>query len=232
MNSFYNKNIAAGLTLGVCLAAAAGVQAAVTMDGVWQVSKPVSRLKTKEGKTPPLLPAAQQLYDQRTAQFEKGDRSYDSTLWCKPMGEPRTAFDPEGGIFEIRINPKVVLFDYTWNRMVRWITVSNEDVDVIGPAYYGTSNAQWEGATLVVDAQGFHQETMLDAAGMPHSDQLQMMQRFTLKNNGNTLEETIRFEDPATFSRPWETVVEYQRLPDDTLIPEDVCLDRRGITDY
>ncbi len=224
-----------GLAAMMCLMLGAVSQAAettTTFDGVWKVVKPVTQLKTTAGKTPPLLPAAMKLYAQRTAKLQAGDRSFDSTLWCKPMGEPRTAYDAEGGVFEIRTNAKVVLFSYTWNRMVRWVSINDQAVDVIGPTYYGTANAHWEGKTLVVDTEGLHEETLLDASGMPHSDALKMTQRYSLKADGQVLEETIRFEDANTFSQPWQAVVTYQRQPAGTAIPEDVCLERRGINNY
>lgn len=200
-------------------------------DGVWQVHTPITQLKTSDGKTPPLLPAAQKIYAERSAQLKAGKRAFDPVTSCKPMGEPRTAYDPEGGVFEILVNPKVVLFTHTWNRMVRFVYVTDQPVDVIGPTYYGTANAKWEGGTLVIDAQGFHEETLLDAAGMPHSDELHITQRYTLKNAGKTLEQRIRFEDPKTFSKAWETVISYDRKSD-ARVPEDVCPERLGITGY
>ncbi|MGC3982403.1 MAG: hypothetical protein QM808_14230 [Steroidobacteraceae bacterium] len=219
--------------VGVLLAGAvnAADSASSQFDGVWQVHTPITQLKTADGKAPPLLPEAQKLYAERMAQFKKGDHSFDPISICKPMGEPRTAYDPQGGVFEILVNPKVVLFTHTWNRMVRFVYITDQPVDVIGPAYYGTANARWEGKTLVIDAQGFHEETLLDAAGMPHSDELHITQRYTLKNAGKTLEQRIRFEDPKTFSKAWETVVSYDRKPG-ARVPEDVCTERLGITGY
>jgi hypothetical protein len=200
-------------------------------EGVWQVHTPVTQLKTIDGKMPPLLPAAQKLYGERMARLKAGDHAFDPVSICKPMGEPRTAYDADGGVFEMLVNPKVILFTHTWNRMVRFVYVSDQPVDVIGPTYYGTANAKWQGNTLVIDAQGFHEETLLDAAGMPHSDELRLTQRYTLTNAGKTLEQRIRFEDPNTFAQAWETVLTYDRKPG-ARIPEDVCPERLGIKGY
>lgn len=232
MTSSLNIRCAVMVGLLASLSLANSARAAdLRIEGVWQVVKPITQLKTADGKTPPLLPDAKKIYAERTARLQAGDRGFDPTTVCKPMGEPRTAYDAEGGLFEILINPRVVLFTHTWNRMVRFVYVSDAPVDVIGPAYYGTANARWDGQTLVVDAQGFHEQTLLDAAGMPHSDELHLIQRYTVKNGGKTLEQRIRVEDPKIFSQPWETVVTYQRKPG-AAIPEDVCLQRKGITDY
>lgn len=228
--------LSAALLLGSALspagAAGAAGDAHAAFAGVWQVITPVVQLRASDGSAPPLLPAARQLYEQRSAQRARGDRSYDTTLRCKPMGEPRTAYDPDGGPFEIVVNPKVIAFGHTWNRMIRFVYISSAPVDPVGPAYYGTANAQWQGGTLRVEAGGFHDNTLLDAAGLPHSDQLKLTERYRLLKGGQQLEELLRFEDPGTFAQPWEARVTYRRLPAGTRIAEDVCVERLGIKDY
>lgn len=217
-----------GLGLLPLLAGAANPS---NFNGVWLIKTPVVQLKSTDGSPPPLLPAVQSIYAERIAKLKTGDRSYDATLRCKPMGEPRTAYDPEGGPFEITVNPKVLVFGYTWNRMVRFVYVTKAAVDPVGPTYYGTANAQWQGETLIVHAEDFHDDTLLDEAGMPHSEQLKLTERYRLINGGTELEEQLRFEDPQTFSMPWETRLVYTRQVG-ARIAEDVCIERRGISDY
>src|SRR5208282_6604983 len=93
---------------------------AVDFDGVWQVIQPIVQLKTTDGSEPPLKPEPLRTYRARAEQLKASDRGFDSSLQCKPMGEPRTAYDPEGGPFEILVNKAVVAFAYTWNRMIRF----------------------------------------------------------------------------------------------------------------
>lgn len=221
-----NKILMAGLALLPVLASAAG---RADFNGVWQIKTPVSQLQTTAGTLPPLLPAARKLYEQRLAKFKAGDHGFDATQTCKPMGEPRTAYDPEGGPFEILVNPKVVVFGYTWNRMIRFVYVKDAAPDPIGPTYYGTATARWQGQTLIVSAVDFHDTTLLDASGLPHSEQLKLTESYQLSGDGNELHETLRIEDPNTFSMPWETQLVYQRRPGAHLA-EDVCIERRGIT--
>lgn len=224
ISALFRRKLVCIAVLGAatCSATVQAANESSEFNGVWRVAKPISQLKAADGSAPPLLPEAQKLYRQRLTQLKSGDRSYDDTLKCKPMGEPRTAYDPEGGPFEILVNPKVVLFTYTWNRMVRFVYVNDRPVDVIGPTFYGTANAQWKGQSLVIDSQGFHDQTLLDAAGLPHSEDLHLTETYTLKNQGKILEERIRFEDPKTFTKPWEATITYRRLPD-ARIAEQVC---------
>ena len=223
--------LSAASLLGVVFA---GRALAVTpdFDGVWQVVTPVTALTTADGKAPPLTSTAQKLYDQRRADVQAGDRSFDTTLKCKPMGEPRTAYDADGGPFEILQNPKELVFAYTWNRMVRFVYISPKTPDVIGPSYYGTANGVWRNGKLVIDAEGFHDTTLLDAAGMPHSEDLKLTETYQLGDHGKTLNETIRFDDPASFTRPWETKVAYRKLPAGSRIQEDVCIERLHVAGY
>jgi hypothetical protein len=66
-------------------------------------------------------------------------------------------------------------------------------------------------------------QTVMDSYGLPHSDDLIMTERYRLLGD-NVLENRMRFEDPETFSEPWETVVTYRRQS--ARLQEDVCLDR------
>lgn len=204
---------------------------AADFDGVWQVIQPIVQLKTTDGSEPPLKPEALRTYRARAEQLAANNRAFDATLQCKPMGEPRTAYDPAGGPFEILVNKTVVAFAYTWNRMIRFAYISSAPPDPIGPTYYGTANAHWQGKSLIVDAQEFHDQTLLDAAGMPHSEQLKLTERYTLLKGGRELQEILRFDDPAVFTRPWQATVTYRRLPEARIL-EDVCIERLGITNY
>ena len=218
--------------LALLFAAVRAQAAAPDFDGVWQVVTPVTALATIDGKAPPLTAAAQRVYDQRRQKLQSGDRSFDTTQKCKPMGEPRTAYDPAGGPFEILQNPKEIVFGYTWNRMVRFAYVSAKPPDVIGPSYYGTATAAWHGGKLVIDAEGFHDTTLLDASGMPHTEDLKLIETYQLAEGGKILNETIRFDDPASFTAPWMTRISYRRLPPGTRIKEDVCIERLHVSGY
>ena len=43
---------------------------------------------------------------------------------------------------------------------------------------------------------------------------------------GKLMVDRITIDDPDTFIHPWDTVVRFRRLPSDTEIPQDICLDR------
>ena len=92
--------------------------------------------------------------------------------------------------------------------------------------YMGTASGRIDGDTLVVETLGLIDTSLLDASGMPHSDQLRLTERYRLTDGGNTLTDEMMLEDPKTFSRPWKARVTYARMPHGTEIQEDVCRER------
>lgn len=201
-----------------------------SFEGVWQITHPVSQVKTAAGKTPPLRPEPRRLYNERRAALRAGKAdSYDSTYLCKPMGEPRTGY--EGQPFDIVQNERVMFVGYTWNRMVRFVYMTEQHSEAVGPAFYGAWIGRWDGDTLVFDGVGFNAGTLLDKTGMPHSDSMHLVQRLKLKDGGRLLEIRTHVEDAKTFTAPWDTVHTYKRLPG-AQIQEDVCPQRLKLTIY
>jgi hypothetical protein len=76
--------------------------------------------------------------------------------------------------------------------------------DALNPTYNGHSVGHWEGETLVVDVVGFNERTWLDIAGHPHTDGMQVTERYT-RTDLNTLSYEATIDDPKTYTRPWTT---------------------------
>jgi hypothetical protein len=75
-----------------------------------------------------------------------------------------------------------------------------QDLD---PTYLGHQVGHWEGDTLVVDTVGLKASTWIDAAGIPHSDKLHVVERWRKISGGKQLEVLFTLEDPVAFTRPW-----------------------------
>jgi hypothetical protein len=76
---------------------------------------------------------------------------------------------------------------------------------------------QWEGGSLTDDTQ-------LDSSGLPHSDDLEIAERFHLDVPGR-LTDMVTLYDPKTFSRDWSVTLHYHKVAARGLL-EDICLDR------
>ena len=138
-------------------------------------------------------------------------------------GVPRLMMLPSP--FEIVQRPDYVSIVFQWNGRYRGIDMSGKPLEVPFPVFSGFSAGHWDGDVLDVETRGVLGTTLLDAAGMPHSEDLVITERLRLIDNGRKLEDRMRFEDPATFTAPWETVVTYRKLQN-TEIQEDICVDR------
>jgi hypothetical protein len=197
-------------------------------NGVWVLDgAPITQLRTSNGAMPPLRDEALKLYQQRMAQRDQGDRSFDPGEQCKPLGNPRLLWE-NGWPFDIQVTAKRILIGYTWNRLHRLIDVKPGDAAAVGPTYMGTSNAQFVGDTLVIRSTGYHESMQLDASGLPHSYDMTLVERYRLRNGGKQLQLTLRFSDDKTFTQPWESTVNFKRIPNGR-IKEDVCEVRMGL---
>ena len=219
--------LAASLTIAQTQAVMAQPPASIgaDLDGVWKLEGDHTALRTSNGKAPPLRDAAKRLYAQRAAAKAKGDHQFDPTYQCKPPGEPRIMFEKDVP-FQIIQTPKRIVFLYQWNRLLRVVDIQPQ-TEVIGPEYFGQNAGSWNGSTLEIDTVGLNDSTLLDATGLPHSEDLHLIERFNLKD-ADTLEVTFRFDDPKTFTAPWETKAVYRRQSGARIV-EDVCIERMNL---
>ena len=227
-------NMKFGALLALALGAAVTAQALeppspreAALNGVWQLATPVGKaLRTADGKAPPLLPAAQKLYDERKAMLAKHDTSFDPTYRCKPMGFPRSLWD--GAPFDLQLQPTLVFMGFTWNRQHRALDFAAKLPPYQGPRYFGTAVAHWEGDVLVVESEGYNDPTLLDSSGLPHAENMHLLERYSSAQGGKELDVRLTITDPANYSKPWDVALKYTRVPGGRIL-EDVCEDRLGL---
>ena len=193
------------------------------LTGAWFIVNPPHALKTADGSSPPLTPSAQKVYEKHLAEAKRGDRvAFDGTMRCLPPGLPRLMLEKKP--FEILQRPKVVYFVSGDNRLPRRAYLNEKLPDDPDPLWLGYSVARWDGGTLVVDSAGFNDETVLDDAGLPHSDQLHLTERYTLSRDGKHMAAEFTIEDAKDYTRPWTVKAEYVRRAGYE-IPAEICMD-------
>jgi len=89
------------------------------------------------------------------------------------------------------------------------------------PSTFGYSTGRWEGAALVVDSIGFHDQGWLDAIGHPYSDAMHVTERFHRRDFGH-MEIQITIDDPKAYKKPFTVVQPMVFLPDTDLL-EYLC---------
>jgi hypothetical protein len=226
-----NRLLKSSIVFGLGIACSAVAYADTDLSGTWVISQPVTAFKTIDGKLPPLRPEALATYNARIAASKKGNRSWDPVSKCKPPGEPRT-FVQDSWPFELMQSPGRVDFLFQWNRLDRAVTVNTPEETYQGPTYFGQSTAKWDGDTLVISSMGFKENTSLDPAGLPRTEDMKLTERFRLINGGKNLEARIHVEDPATYTQAWDMALVFKRMPAGTRITEDVCFERLKLNDF
>ncbi len=148
---------------------------------------------------------------------------YGTSRKCLPPGVPRIMAAPYP--FRIVQTRGQVTFLYEMNRVYRIVRIDAKHIntDYWDPSYTGEAVGRWEGDTLVIDTANFNEETFLDRSGLPHSDQLHVIERLRKVHGGTQLEALISIEDPAMYSRPWTTRLVYEWRPDVTVQGDWVC---------
>jgi hypothetical protein len=147
----------------------------------------------------------------------------DPTLKCLLPGVPRITSMPMP--FEIIEKPKEVVIAYESFHAFRIIPISDklEHPDDLVPTWMGDSVAKWDGDTLVVDVTGFNDKTWLSGTGTFHSDQLHVVERFTL-NPDDTITYVATVTDPKVLAKPWVTGALLRRPPN-TRVEEYECIE-------
>ena len=134
----------------------------------------------------------------------------DPEAMCRLPGVPRATY--MSFPFQIVQTPNQTSILYEYAHTLRNIFMNSPHPR--GPIewWMGDSRGRWEGDTLVVDVVHFNDQTWFDKAGNHHSEQLHVVERYTLMSaNHITYEATI--EDPKVFTRPWKMSMPlYRRL--------------------
>jgi len=206
-------------TTGRIDAAAAGPEALL---GVWVPDAAPRGLLTSKGKTPPLTAAASKLYTERRQRLSKGDASFDPTTWCAGPGMPRILTMPYP--LEIRADASRIAFIHGWYRWFRIVDLGAGTADPPLPLTMGFPVGHWEASGLVIRTTGLSDTTVLDASGLPHSEQLTVTERLRVLPDGR-LEDRITIDDPENYTQSWDTVLTFHRDAS-ARVTDDVCPDR------
>ena len=180
-------------------------------------------------KVAPFQRWARNLYELRQRNFLSHDPMY---LTCQPSGALRQFQMPYGNQF---------LEDKTFGRIFVMAGGGNHDWHFIytdgrpqqgelggndtNPLYYGNARGRWEGDTLVVDTKGLNEKFWFSNGGLPHTEQLHLVERFT-RTDMNTLKYEVTIDDPGAYTRPWSADWTLQWVAGEDL-PVYYCQDNR-----
>jgi hypothetical protein len=185
--------------------------------GVWLPGPGITGVPIKPPDTVPFQPWARQVFLERQVhEFEPHTR-------CKPSGVARQFQTPYGVEFvELPELQRMYLFDIGGPHTYRTIYMDGRTHPATPTrSAYGHSIGWWDGDTLVVDTTGFHEGFWLDRKGLPHTDRLRTLERFT-RTDAATITYQVTVDDPGAYTERWTTSVVLRWEPGTELF-EYVC---------
>ena len=172
---------------------------------------------------------ARDLYVYRQRAFLKDDPMFVN---CLPPGGPRMFQNRYGVQFlENRDRQRIFVMMGGGNRNWRLIYTDGREQkgqvqgDADNPLYFGRSVGRWEGESLVVDTKGFNERFWFANGGLPHTQQLHLVERFS-RPDFDTLRYDVTIEDPGAYTRAWSAAWTLSWVPGEDM-PEYFCQDNR-----
>ncbi|HEY2382484.1 MAG TPA: hypothetical protein VGK48_15010 [Terriglobia bacterium] len=106
--------------------------------------------------------------------------------------------------FQIFQTPEHVALTFEWQQVHRLIYLNTKKPAHGGvDSWMGDSRGHWEGNTRVVEVKEQNDQTWLDMAGDFHSEDMLVVERYTLRDP-DTIDYEATLTDPKTFTRPWK----------------------------
>ena len=179
---------------------------------------------------PPLQPWALEAYKRARGGAGADQRAaggLDPETYCLPWGTPRlwTSTTP---ILIVEAPGKTIIVNTTSvNSLPRIIYTDGRDhPDGFPAAINGHSIGRWDRGAFVIDTIAMDPVTWIDDAGTPHSEALHTVERLR-RVNLTTLEISVDFNDPKTFTKAWTGVQKsFKMYPDWEPILGVACEDR------
>jgi hypothetical protein len=137
---------------------------------------------------------------------ENGVETNAPWLVCNPMGFPRLLNDDEP--IEFIITKDKILQVFQQEHRIRYLWTdgrelpSGQNLENLGPAWYGHSVAKWDGDTLVVNTVGLDERAWLDNLGYPKSFHARI-EEIWKRIDANTLESQLTLYDSEYYTAPW-----------------------------
>jgi hypothetical protein len=172
----------------------------------------------------PYRPEWRAVYEARRTAELAGVPFGDPTASCWPPGLYKS-YIAAGTPIEITQTPgRVQMIHERFSQVRRIFTdgTGHPEGEALEYTLNGHSVGHWDGQTLVVDSVGLRRETTLSTApGLPHSEQLHVVERLTRVDPVTLLIEVI-LDDPKAMTRPVRTTLLYKLWLGDRM-PEEIC---------
>jgi hypothetical protein len=172
-------------------------------------------LRPAQGEVPLTPWAAERMKAERpTFTNDFRETTDPAVLYADPNGYPRIVMHPMK--FKLVQTDDYVYQLWEYNQNWRQIALNRSHSPDAAPAWFGHAVGTWEGDTLVVDSKGYKGSTWLDSRGLPHTEDLHIVER--IRREGDTLAVALTFDDPGAFTTPWTAQLKFDRVQDGSMI--------------
>ena len=123
---------------------------------------------------------------------------------CKAASGPRSIMSPYGlEIVSVPYLQRMYIFNISNAMSYRIIFMDGREHPTdLRPTYSGHSIGHWEGDTLVVDTIGLNEKSWMSRDGLPSTDQLHLIERFS-RESLDTAHYEVTIDDPGAYTAPW-----------------------------
>jgi len=207
--------VCAGLAGLASVSMASAAHAEDDISGIWWAGAYNAKIQVLGGGDPPLTGAGKAQYAKNKAGLKDGTLVDKARKVCAPDGVPRLLETPYP--FEIFQVPKgQITMIHELNHQLRVIPLGTapQKYEELAPFanYNGYSVGRWEAEILVIQSNGYNEDTFLDSTGLPHSDEMTTTER--IRKIGDRLEDVIMVHDPKMYERDWLARFVYDRHND------------------
>ena len=143
-------------------------------------------------------------------QVLRGKAMYARESRCWATGVPAYLLNPAQPTFFLQTPTKITMI-WQMDQQVRHVYLNVPHSENPKPSWYGESVGHYEGDTLVVDTIGQNTKTFIDNYRTPHSEQLHVVERYRLVDDGKMLQADVTIEDPAALIKPLQVIHRWRR---------------------
>ena len=164
----------------------------------------------------PLQPSAREIYKER---IDNNGKDHPGVR-CLPSGIPEKLNIPDG--LKVVHTPDLLVFLYESRTIYRQVFLDGRSLPRDAqPTWMGYSVGHWDGDALVVETIGQNGKTWLDMRGLPGTESLKVIERYTRPNIGR-IDIDVTIDDPKSYTKPWSVKLAWRLVPDTDLI-ESIC---------
>lgn len=153
----------------------------------------------------------------------------NSSSECVPSNLPSLLMIPY--VYEISHEGNNVDIYHEYAKVIRPLTLDSGKPNVTDPSF-GRRTGRYENDTLIIESDGFPAmsaglasgwEPNGNGADIPSSTQKQLIERYTVNEDGSVLTVAYTVTDPAYLTRPYTAKVNWYRMPFDSPVYDFTC---------